>query len=133
MSAAAPAADQLVRLTSDPNSAAMRAAFAALRTSHPGESIRLTDISAALVNLVDGAAPQLLVEIAGGYCGSGGCNFTLYERGTTGWLVVNDWLAGSIAISPHRAGIWHDLVLNHAVTWEHRGERYTPAWSTSRP
>lgn len=116
-----------VQFTDTSSSAAMRAAILALKISHPGENIPLSEVSAALVNLVDGAPPQLLVQLTGGYCGSLGCSFTLYEQGTTSWLIVNDWIVGSVAVSQHRTGLWHDFVLNGSVTWEHRGRRYVPS------
>lgn len=131
-SAGASAAD--VQFTDKPGSAAIRAAVSALRFSpaHAGENIPLSEVSAALVSLVDGRPPQLFVQLTGGYCGSLGCAISLFEQGTAGWLAVNDWQIGKVAVSSHRTGPWHDLVLDDSIVWARRGQRYAPAGELGR-
>jgi len=122
--AAARAAELPVQFSSDPASPAMRAAIGVLRATHPGENIRLSTVHAAFVRLVDGGAPQLIVELSDSYCGSAGCSISLYERGTDGWVSLDDWLASSIGVASERIGLWHNIILNHDRTWMWRGGRY---------
>jgi hypothetical protein len=124
---AAHAAEQSVQLSSDPTSSAMRAAVDVLRATHRGENIRLSTVQAAFVRLVDGGTPQLIVELGGNYCGSLGCSITLYERGTNGWVTLNEWLASSIGVATERTGLWHNIILDHERTWIWRGSHYDVA------
>ena len=118
------AAEQSVPFMSDPDASAMQAAIGVLRASYPRENIRLSTVQAAFIRLVDGEAPQLVVELSGDNCGSAGCLISLYERGTNGWVMINNWLASSIGIAPEHTGKWHNIVLDHNRTWIMQNGKY---------
>ena len=119
-----PAGMSDVVFVSNPQSQAMKQAIAAVSKSE-SENIAISDVSAALIDLNNDGIPELLVHLGGGYCGSDGCSVMLYERGTTGWIKTNAWLAGFVSISDNYDGAWRKVIINHEEVWRHAFNRYT--------
>lgn len=124
LSSAAWCRTQDVSFVAGSNTPAVKLVVQALRQTDPTFNVPLSIISAALVDLNGDGSPELFVQRTGGFCGSGGCSITLFERGTTGWLKIGDWVASVVSVSDLRDAGWLHLVLDHSQTWRYSNSGY---------
>lgn len=106
------------------NTAAVRMGVQALRQAIPTMNVPVSAISAALIDLNADGSPELFVYLGGDFCGSGGCQMMLFERGTIGWVELGLWQGGYISVTDVRDAGWLHLVLDHTHTWRHGLKRY---------
>jgi hypothetical protein len=97
------------------NTTPVRLAEQALRQAMPTQNVAISEISAALIDLNDDGSPELLIHLSGSFCGSGGCSTMIFERGTTGWIKIGDWLAGYVSVTDIRDAGWLRIVLDHTT------------------
>ena len=104
--------------------APVQQAVRAIREATQLRNVPISTISAALIDLNGDGSPELFVQLTGGFCGSGGCDIMLFERGTGGWIKIGDWLAGYVSVTDTRDGGWLQLMLDHTRIWRHGAAGY---------
>ena len=105
-------------------SASVQQAVRAVREATQLGNVPISAISAAMIDLNGDRSPELFVQLTGEFCGSGGCAIMLFERGTTGWIKIGDWLAGYVSVTDTRDAGWLQLMLNHTRAWRHGSMGY---------
>jgi hypothetical protein len=126
----APAHAQEVYFVSGTSTPEVKQAVLALREVDPATNYPLADISAAFVTLNASSGPELFVFLGNDYCGSGGCDYSLFEPGTTGWIRIGDWFARDVRVGK-KDGEWNDLIFgsrggNRTWWFSALDDRYEP-------